>query len=588
MNIRPFLIFFSIALLFAPNIIGQTINDDNRDNIWLFGYDSFTQPGFGGFVLDFNSNIPEVYYEPKEMEFNQTSATICDTDGNLLFYTNGIYIANAAHQMMVNGDSLSPGPGTFSYPSGLPISQGLIILPIPENEKKYILIHGLLDIPPGLGPIYSHLYYSIIDMELDNGLGAVTEKNVEIMEGQLHRGKITATRHGNGRDWWVVIPEHDTNRYFRMLLTPDGLEGPYLQTIGSPNMSGIGQSIFTPNGYKYIRYENANINEGTYLNFYDFDRCTGLLSNQLQLNQIDTSWGNGLAVSPNSRYAYFSAFRYVYQFDLWADDIIASKDTIAVYDGFVSPWPFSSTFYLAQLGPDGKIYINTRDATTVMHVIHDPDKKGEACNLEQHGIQFPAYNSFTIPNSPNFRLGPLDGSPCDTLGLDNIPIAKYRYEQPDSNDYLKVAFRNLSYYEPATWHWDFGDNTTSQDTSPVHVFMQDGTYEVCLTVSNANGENTFCRTLFLGTVGTGEAMPTVEVSIFPNPCREGVNVIIGDYLPRDAKVVIYDAVGQQHKVQAVQTGWNTVRLDGLQTGIYFYEIWENSTLLKSGKLVKME
>ena len=155
-------------------------------------------------------------------------------------------------------------------------------------------------------------------------------------------------------------------------------------------------------------------------------------------------------------------------------------------------------------------------------------------------------------------------------------------------DFRKVEFTDLSYYEPAEWHWDFGDNTTSQETDPVHVFPQSGTYEVCLTVSNVNGENTFCRTLSLGTVSTSVEAQAVDINVFPNPCREGVNVIISEYLPRDAKVVLYDAVGQRHKVQSVQTGWNTLRLDGLRAGIYLYEIWEQDVLLKTGKLVKVE
>ncbi|MEZ4954086.1 MAG: PKD domain-containing protein [Saprospiraceae bacterium] len=157
-----------------------------------------------------------------------------------------------------------------------------------------------------------------------------------------------------------------------------------------------------------------------------------------------------------------------------------------------------------------------------------------------------------------------------------MPVAKFRYEQ-DTLDYLQVEFTDLSYYEPTEWSWDFGDNTTSQDTSPVHVFPQSGTYEVCLTVSNVNGEHTFCRTLSLGTVSSSEEAELVTITAFPNPCREGVNIILNDYLPRDAKVVLYDAVGQRQKEQSVQTGWNTVRLDGLPTGIYFYEIWEGAS-----------
>jgi len=536
--------------------------------------------------MDFNPNTPEVYLQPRPMDLSQTNASICDKEGNLLFYTNGIYIANAQHETMVNGDSINPGIWTSSYPSGLPVSQGALILPIPESNTKYMLIHGLLDVIPGLGPIYSNIYYSVIDMSLDNGLGAVTQKNIEILAGELHSGKITAVRHADGRDWWILIPEHDSNRYHRILLTSNGIELIQSQELGEPVISGIGQSVFSPDGSKYVRYDGVSISNGNYMNFYDFDRCSGLLSNQVQLTVVDSSWGVGVAISPNSRFAYFSSFRYVYQYDLWAQDIPGSLDTVAIYDGYVSPWPFASTFYLSQLGPDGKIYINTRDAGNVIHVIHAPDKKGEACNIEQHAIQLPTLNSFSIPNYPFFNLGPLDGSSCDFLGIDNLPKAKFRYEQ-DTIDYLTVGFTDLSYYEPATWQWDFGDNITSQDTSPVHTFMQDGTYEVCLTVSNQYGEDTFCRTLQLGTVGTGEEAPQVGVNVFPNPAREGVNITFTDYLPRDAKVVLYDAIGQRQKVQPLHTGWNTLLLAGLQKGLYFYEIREGDVLLKSGKLVKM-
>ena len=583
-------VFFIPLFLFVspPAVFSQVIDDGHRDNVWLFGYGSYsTNPILGGSVIDFGPNAPDIYYQPREMDFAQAGAGICDTAGNLLFYTNGIYIANAGHQAMVNGDSINPGPGTSSYLSGLPISQGLIALPVPDSGERYMLVHGLLDIPPGLGPIYSHIYYSVIDMGLDGGLGAVTEKNVEIVQGELHRGKITAVRHGNGRDWWVVIPEHNTNRYFRVLLTPDGLSGPYLQTVGDSIKSGAGQSVFTPDGTMYIRYEGINDTEGDYLDFYEFDRCTGLLSNQLEINLIDSSGGNGVAVSPNSRFAYFSAYRYVYQYDLWAPDIALSKDTVAIFDGYVSPWPFTATFYLSQLAPDGKVYINTRSAGNILHVIHDPDKKGSACDLEQHAVHLPSLNDLTMPNFPNFRLGPLDGSPCDTLGLDNMPIAKFRYGQ-DKLEYRKIRFRDLSYHEPATWYWDFGDGATSQDTSPVHVYTDDGTYGACLTVTNANGQGTFCRTLSLGTVAAGGALPSVGVSVFPNPCREGVNVSVGSYLPRDAKVVLYDAVGRPCRTQAVRAGLNALRLDGLPPGLYFYEVREGGALLKSGKLVKVE
>jgi hypothetical protein len=417
----------------------------------------------------------------------------------------------------------------------------------------------------------------------------VVSKNVPILE-EVSLGSISAVKHANGRDWWVFGATHSKNNYFRLLITPEGVslveefdldpEFPFLY-VGS-------YFAFSPNGAKMIRYY---VSDGVYV--YDFDRCNGTFSNPVFIPLPESSHGGGVSVSPNSRFVYLMSREEVYQIDLWADDIPASKEVVAVWDGYWYSLP--TTFFLSQLGPDGRVYINATNGTRMMHYIQYPDKKGLACEVRQHGMLLPTQNAFTMPHFPNYRLGPLDGSPCDTLGLDNMPIAKFRYEQ-DTVDYLQVEFTDLSYYEPAEWLWDFGDNTTSQDTSPVHIFPQGGTYEVCLTVSNVNGEHTFCRTLSLGTVSTAEEAEQVTITVFPNPCREGVNIILNDYLPRDAKVVLYDAVGQLLKTQSVQTGWNTVRLDGLPTGIYFYQVWENASLefaaggvlLDSGKLVKVE
>ena len=63
---------------------------------------------------------------------------------------------------------------------------------------------------------------------------------------------------------------------------------------------------------------------------------------------------------------------------------------------------------------------------------------------------------------PNYRLGPLNSSPCDTLGINNVPVANFRID--DSLNLFSRYFYDLSYHEPAEWLWDFGDGTTSKDT----------------------------------------------------------------------------------------------------------------------------
>lgn len=431
--------------------------DLKRDFIWLFGYGNpYPDTLFGNIFIDFQLFPPTIFNEFIPMNFSETNASICDETGNLLFYTNGIYIANAFHNQMLNGGGLSPGQWTNEYAEGgMIISQGALILPIPESINLYVVFHGLMDIiPGGIGPSMTKVYYSIVDMQKANGLGAVVEKNIPIIQDTLDYGKITAVRHGNGRDWWILVPEFDTNRYYTLLLTPDGVQNLGPQSVGEPVLQGLGQACFSPDGSKYVRYDLWRISEGNFLNFYDFDRCTGELSNQLQLQLIDSAYAGGVAISPNSRFAYFSSYNYVYQYDMWADDIAASKDTVAVYDGFTSPSPLPTRFFLAQLAPNGKIYISCNNSVDILHVIHNPDEKGDACNLEQHGIQLPTLNAFTMPNFPNFRLGELEGSSCDTILVGtsdlNYPISDFRlYPNPAKNK----VYLEMNNSETSTCEW---------------------------------------------------------------------------------------------------------------------------------------
>ncbi len=91
-------------------------------------------------------------------------------------------------------------------------------------------------------------------------------------------------------------------------------------------------------------------------------------------------------------------------------------DTVAIYDGFCTPGvPWTTAFNLAGLQPDGKIYYATTGSTTGLNVINRPDFPGVSCDVQQHAIIFPKFNYQTVTHNPNFRLGELNTSPCDTL-----------------------------------------------------------------------------------------------------------------------------------------------------------------------------
>ena len=178
---------------------------------------------------------------------------------------------------------------------------------------------------------------------------------------------------------------------------------------------------------------------------YDFDRCTGQLSNQRTLVIKDsTGFGVGVSVSSDSRFLYVTRSRFAYQYDLGAPDIASTETLVALWDGFMSN-NRRANFWLSQLAPDGRIYISGSNTLYHMHYINFPNRRDSiGCQFVQHGIQLPVVHRYDIPNFPNYRLGPLDGSPCDTLGLDNHPLANFRWEHEDSTELLRVTLAPTS------------------------------------------------------------------------------------------------------------------------------------------------
>lgn len=397
---------------------------EKGDFIWLFGdtpNDSVSM--FGGTKIDFNFSPPAMSFFNLPFSFNAT-AMLSDKNGELLLYTNGCAVANREHKIMPNGTEINVG---FLYNSwckmsdlGYPRQQGITALPYPDSNHIYAIVHTKDSEAPGSDN--NELLYSLVDMSADSGRGAVTLKNQLIYTHDQFASNMTAVRHGNGRDWWIIEPKRESNRYFKFLLTPKGFSGPLIQDFGLKwtIYRGGNQACFSPDGSKYIRMAAYQ----TGCQIADFDRCTGELSNPVNLSfPADTFLSAGCAVSSNNRFLYLSARDKMWQFDLQAPDISASRVLLGEYDGYQSP--LSAAFFQCMLAPDGKIYMTSPNGVTVLHVIHNPNEKGLACNFEQHGIQMFTKHSFSVPNFPHLRLLDLPGSPCDTLGINgtSVPMA---------------------------------------------------------------------------------------------------------------------------------------------------------------------
>ncbi|MCC6383709.1 MAG: T9SS type A sorting domain-containing protein [Bacteroidia bacterium] len=398
-----------------------------KNSIWVFGDSS---------LIDFSdtSNILTGY---SAINSRGSCSSICDTNGTLLFYTgydddvysiggppfNGGEIWNNQHQTMQYGDSLVMGLWYHE----------VVIIPDPGNSNRFYVF--CIGVTGNFG-----LYYSVVDITANGGLGAVIQKNIPLQSFEMS-DCLTAVRHGNGRDWWIVFREYypSTNAYtsnfYTYLITPAGIINFTLQSVGTPHRTGLTKIEFNPEGNEFITVDAEGLIE-----LYDFDRCTGVISNPVTIELNSTAppypYYDGSAFSPNGQILYVSAEpfeSYLFQYDLNAPNIGASKDTL-----WTTTFPLYTAGFL-KLAPDSKIYFSCQyyngfqfpypypDTVYNMYnmnlsVINSPDSLGVACDFQPFSFYLGGKRTYYgLPNNPDYEMGAWVGSPCDTLtGISNI------------------------------------------------------------------------------------------------------------------------------------------------------------------------
>jgi hypothetical protein len=443
------LLFFHLFCIFNLTLFAQ-----KHDYIWIMGDDNqLIDTTYGGGLLDFNFSPPQASYHYRDHNMYTTNSSICDSFGNLLFYTNGCVIAGADDEILENGEGINPGNAHSLWCdqyndgySGGPAAS--VILPMPDSSGVFYLFHKRFTLYYNpTNAIRDKFFYTVVDMKKNGGKGKVLEKNVELMSDTLARGEIAAVKHANGKDWWLVTPRRNSNQFYIFKFTSQGIVDTFQQAIGilpDPQGEGVGQMVFSPDGsklYRTCRFKPVMV--------YSFDREAGVFT---QFDTIAYDYGNqfigeiGCAISPNNRYLYLSCREYLYQLDLWASDISGSQVTVAQWDGFKDPLP--TTFWQCQLGPDCKIYVMAFGDTRYYHVIHNPDEPGLACNVEQRGVQFQTPTGASMPSFPNYRLGPIDnpGVPCTaTVSVNAMPSAPPQiraYPNP-ANEQVTIEWGSL-------------------------------------------------------------------------------------------------------------------------------------------------
>jgi hypothetical protein len=183
----------------------------------------------------------------------------------------------------------------------------------------------------------------------------------------------------------------------------------------------------------------AIANNSTLIEVYDFDRCSGIISNP---NRISFPLSNqrsffGSEFSPNGNILYVSVTNNIFgdSLRLYQFDLTNPNPGSTVQKLYCEQVPASGG--LLKRGPDDKIYFSCLYAAgwryedtcrnvynENLSVINNPDIYGPGCNFQPFSFYLGGKRTYwELPNNPNFLLGPLQGTICDSLTL-NIKSTK--------------------------------------------------------------------------------------------------------------------------------------------------------------------
>lgn len=446
-----------------------SFNAQNENKKWYFGQNA---------GLDFTSGSPTPMLG-SAMNTIDNTATISDAAGNVLFYTDGVTVWNSLHNVMANGTGLL---GTQS--AGQPAT----IVRHPGNPNLYYIF--TCDVMAGS----NGLRYSIVDMTLQSGLGAVTgTKNVLIYTPCTE--KVIAVRHCNRRDYWLITHAWNSNEFKVYLIDVNGFSPVPVSSFtgsvhtggSSTNYNSMGQITVSPDG---SRIAAAIYSDGV-VEILDFNNATGQVSNPVTINGYTNAWG--VEFSPNGHVLYISRWigSALWQVNLLAGNAAAIQASTYSVGTPTGPNPTYKSAYLKR-GPDGKIYL-AKWTSSFLGVVNNPDVLGSGCNYVDNGLNL--------------------GGPLSGAGLDNCIFQSITFPTILASGVCQNQFSISDTTDVLSVNWNFGDPSSSSNTStsynPTHAFTSTGTY----TVQAILNYICFSDTLTLTVNATGSAIAQFTSSI---------------------------------------------------------------------------
>lgn len=395
-------------------------------NIWYFGENA---------GLDFSSGIP-VAITNSAMNKDEGCASISDSAGNLLFYTSGLSVWNKNHQLMANGNGLAGHNSS---------TQSALIVPKPGNNSiYYIFTTDAFFYANGLK-------YSIVDMSMNSGLGAVTQKNIALISPVTE--KLTAVKHSNGNDFWMIA-HYNNNSFAAYPITSSGVGTPVITAIGSQHVGGGSQGTLNAIGYMKTSPSGSKlaltIMYSGIVELFDFNTTTGVVSNAVTLNNPTYNSPYGIEFSPSEQILYFTADTALYQADISSGNAATIQNSVQQVGAATL---FMSYLGALQLGPDQRIYCVDYFHNYVS-VINFPDALGTECQFVHDGVSL--NNKHCYAGLPNFVTSYLSTSSQSVM-------------EKNLNNFSATAFPN-----PATGLINFAFNIKNEKLGKLEVYSAIG------------------------------------------------------------------------------------------------------------------
>jgi uncharacterized protein (TIGR02145 family) len=451
-----------MPLLFLSPVFLSAQGEFNK---WYFGANA---------GIDFNSTPPSAL-PASAMNTMHASVSVADSLGSLLFYSQGLSVYNRNHQIMPNGNGLL----------GDQLTQGVFIVMKPGADNIYYLF----TINNTLFPVTYGLYYSLIDMNLNGGLGDVVSGNKNIFisgTDDVYNG-IHGTRYLNNYDAWIIVRKFTTNQYAAYRITSSGISvTPVLSACSLPGCNGFscGNNVLkiSQDGTRYVFVSHDPVQNIDIAELGIFNSQTGVLFPLFQFRPFNLVHENPLyfEFSPDSKYLYaVSSFttdnRMIFQYNLaFSDSVQFMQSQILIATPHVG--------LALQLGPDGKIYqcVSNLDS---LNVIHNPNVQGLGCNFQSNALAL-ASSTFCHSGLPQF-------------------LQRYKSYLHFSGNCLhdSLHFSGDIWPPGDTIRWNFGDPASgvanvSYLPTPSHLFTAPGNYTVELYVRhNDNRTDTTWRTI---------------------------------------------------------------------------------------------